>query len=115
MTDPNHPPWYRNPRGEWYVIAQVALIALVVIGPRTIPGFPPWPASIAKISLVAGALLMTAGALLLLVSAVRLGPSLTPLPHPKDDATLVTTGPYRLVRHPSSAGGLVLARGWGLL
>lgn len=115
MTDPNRPPWYRNTRGEWYVVAQLALIALVVFGPRTIPGLSPWPASIATISVVAGAVLMLAGALLLLASALRLGRSLTPLPRPKDDATLVTTGPYRLVRHPIYSGVLVLTLGWALL
>ena len=45
---------------------------------------------------------------------LKLGPNLTPLPYPKPDATLVRTGPYRLVRHPMYAGGIALAFGWAL-
>lgn len=48
MTDPPPPPWYLNTSGEWYVVAQLALIVLIVFGPRTIPGLPPWRVSIAK-------------------------------------------------------------------
>lgn len=33
-------PWYRGARGEWYVIAQFALFALIVFGPPTVPGWP---------------------------------------------------------------------------
>ncbi|HQG32287.1 MAG TPA: isoprenylcysteine carboxylmethyltransferase family protein, partial [Deltaproteobacteria bacterium] len=51
---------------------------------------------------------------LLLAGLVRLGSNLTPLPFPKEDATLVQTGPYRLVRHPMYSGGIILAYGWAL-
>jgi protein-S-isoprenylcysteine O-methyltransferase Ste14 len=40
---------------------------------------------------------------------------LTPLPYPKEGATLIQTGPYAVVRHPMYGGGLVLAFGWALL
>ena len=46
----SRPPWYRNARGEWYVIVQFALIALVFLGPRSLPGVPPWPASMQRIT-----------------------------------------------------------------
>jgi protein-S-isoprenylcysteine O-methyltransferase Ste14 len=59
--------------------------------------------------------LLLAGAGLLLAALIRLGPNLTPLPHPKDQATLVQTGPYGLVRHPIYAGGILAAYGWGLV
>lgn len=31
-------PWWKGTRGEWYVVAQIALIVLVFFGPRNIPG-----------------------------------------------------------------------------
>ena len=30
--------WWKGARGEWYVVAQIVLLALVVFGPRTGPG-----------------------------------------------------------------------------
>ena len=108
-------PWWRGARGEWYVAAQVALIALVFFGPRTLPGWPLWPESLARISVVIGASLAISGLGLLLCSQFELGTYLTPLPYPKPDATLVQTGPYRLVRHPMYAGGILLAFGWALV
>ena len=115
MTRETHPPWWRGARGEWYVAAQLVLMAAVFFAPRTLPGLPAWPVSLARICIVAGAALGFAGASLLLASLFRLGSNLTPLPYPKTDATLVQTGPYRIVRHPMYAGGIVLAFGWALL
>lgn len=107
--------WWRGARGEWYVAGQIALIAAVFLGPRTLPGLPTWPAYVTRIASIVGAALALAGACLLLAGIRGLGANLTPLPHPKPDATLIRTGPYRLVRHPMYAGGIVLAFGWALL
>jgi protein-S-isoprenylcysteine O-methyltransferase Ste14 len=107
-------PWWRGSRGEWYVAAQVLLIALVFLGPRTARSLPAWPAPLAQVSIVVGVTLVLAGASLLVAGLLRLGPNLTPVPYPKDKATLVQTGPYRLVRHPMYGGGIVLALGWAL-
>jgi len=57
---------------------------------------------------------MVLGGALLVAGLVRLGRGLTPLPYPKDDARLVQTGPFSLVRHPMYGGGLVLALGWAV-
>ena len=97
------------------VAAQLALIAVVFLGPRTLPGLPAWPESIARISMLAGGALMAAGAALLLAGILRLGSGLTPLPYPKPGGDLVQTGPYGLVRHPMYAGGIALAYGWALI
>lgn len=52
------------------------------------------------------------GIALSLAAALHLGANLTPLPHPKDDACFVASGPYRLVRHPMYGGVILLALGW---
>jgi protein-S-isoprenylcysteine O-methyltransferase Ste14 len=109
---PRH--WWQGTRGEWYVVAQLALIALVFLGPRTLPGLPDWPASSFLFFQVGGILLMLAGGAFLLTSLLRHGHNLTPLPYPRPAATLIDSGPYRLVRHPMYAGGVVLAFGWAL-
>jgi protein-S-isoprenylcysteine O-methyltransferase Ste14 len=41
--------------------------------------------------------------------------NLTPLPHPRDGATLIHGGVYALVRHPIYGGLIIAAAGWGLL
>ena len=107
-------PWWRGTRGEWYVVAQIALMVLVFLGPRTLPGLPVWPVSLARASVVAGAVLALASVLLLLSGLLRLGPNLTPLPYPTAGATLIQSGPYRFVRHPMYAGGIAMAYGWSL-
>ena len=107
-------PWWRGSRGEWFVVAQIVLILVVFLGPRTVSGLPDWPAPLARVSVIAGAVIALAGLALLLAGLFRLGPNLTPLPYPTSRATLIQTGPYRLVRHPMYAGGIALAYGWAL-
>ena len=106
-------PWWKGARGEWFVVAQVVLVALVFFGPRTLPGLPAFP--IPRVCSAAGIVLMVLGAALLLAGLIRLGPNLTPLPYPRDRATLIETGAYRWVRHPMYAGGILAAFGWALV
>jgi protein-S-isoprenylcysteine O-methyltransferase Ste14 len=54
------------------------------------------------------------GVVIAAVGVRDLGPSLTPLPHPKDDSHLIQTGIYRWVRHPIYVGVIVSALGWAL-
>ena len=107
-------PWWKGARGEWFVVAQIVLIALVFLGPRTVAGLPAWSFPFPRAWPVAGGALMIAGGGLFGAGILRLGRGLTPLPYPKDGAELVQTGPYALVRHPMYGGGLVLALGWAL-
>jgi len=106
--------WWTGKRGEWYVVVQVLLMALVFFGPRTMPSFSPWPKPSAALWSLAGGTLLVAGGAFLLAAVFRLRRHLTPLPYPTGGATLIQTGPYALVRHPMYAGGLVLALGWAL-
>jgi len=112
--DDDRAPWWKGTRGEWLVVVQLTLMAVVFLGPRRIGdiGSSPWPAARAWQS--AGLALMISGLVLLLAGAVRLGHGLTPLPYPKDGAQLIDTGPFALVRHPMYSGGILIAFGWAL-
>lgn len=108
-------PWWKGTRGEWYVVAQIALIVLVFFGPRNIPGWPIWISPFTWLGSIVGSALLPAGILLLIVAIFRLGPNLTPVPYPKEEGTLIETGPYQLVRHPMYCGGIFMSLGWALL
>jgi protein-S-isoprenylcysteine O-methyltransferase Ste14 len=104
--------WWKGTRGEWYVVAQGPLFALVVFGPRTWPGESAWAFPYAPLVSAAGVLLLLMGGLLAMAGMFKLGPNLTPLPYPKDETTLLQTGPYRIVRHPIYSGAILMAFGW---
>jgi protein-S-isoprenylcysteine O-methyltransferase Ste14 len=90
-------------------------MALVFFGPRTLDGLPDWPPTLARIMRIVGAAFVVGGSGLLLAGLLQLGSrSLSLLPSPRRHAKLIQTGPYRLVRHPMYAGGIVLAYGWAL-
>jgi len=110
----DRPPWWKGARGEWLVVTQLLLIALVFLGPRAVVGRPAREFPFPRACAAAGGALMLGGIALLIAGGVCLGRGLTPLPYPKDGAGLVQTGPYALVRHPMYSGGLVLALGWAL-
>ena len=105
-------PWWKGPRGEWYVVAQVALFVLVVFGPRTWFGWPTWTFPYTQLGSVGGGVLLLMGGLLIGAGIFKLGANLTAVPYPKDQATLVVTGPYQLVRHPIYSGAIFMAFGW---
>ncbi|MDW8327204.1 MAG: isoprenylcysteine carboxylmethyltransferase family protein [Anaerolineales bacterium] len=111
----NGAPWWRGTRGEWYVVVQVGLFLLVGFGPRELPGVSSWGPPLSVFTLFIGLVLGGAGGLLALAGLLCLGANLTPLPHPKDDATLVETGAYALVRHPIYGGLSLAAFGWALV
>ena len=115
MGDSPLTPWWKGSRGEWYVVEQVVLFALVLFGPRSWTALPDWPPGLTRAGTVAGLLLLVAGAALMLAAFFRLGRNLTPLPYPKAEGKLVDRGAYGLVRHPIYSGGIAAAFGWALL
>lgn len=113
MTD-QPAPWWHGTRGEWYVVAQGALLALVALGPRQWAGVPTWPAEWSGVSTMVGVALMAGGGLFGALGGAHLGRNLTAVPRPKQDANLVDTGAYAWVRHPIYCGLIVAAFGWAL-
>jgi len=93
-----------GPRGEGWVAAQSVVFAAgalcAAFGPRWPHGAEPWLR-------IAGFVLEAVGVATFVVSRFTLGQSFTPLPRPRDRATLRTTGIYGLVRHPVYGGLLV--------
>lgn len=87
----------------------------MLLGPRSIGDGPigRWPAH--RAWQIAGIVLIIAGAAFLIAGGVRLGRGLTPLPRPLDDARLVESGPYAVVRHPMYFGGVLLGFGWACI
>ena len=107
-------PWWRGARGEWYVVAQFILLGLVLVAPWLAPGGA-WRTPWSWLARGAGALLLLVGAGAAGVGLLGLGRNLSPLPHPKDDAALVESGLYGLVRHPIYSGLIAGCWGWALL
>jgi protein-S-isoprenylcysteine O-methyltransferase Ste14 len=105
-------PWWKGAKGEWYVVAQIPLIAVAFFGPRTLPGWPAWTPPFTWLASIAGIIFMATGVLLVMLAVFRLGSSLTAVPYPKENGSLVETGPYRLVRHPIYSGLILMVFGW---
>ena len=105
----------KSTHGEWYVVGQIALILLVFFGPHTFPGWPKWMSPFTWLVSIGGGILLAAGVLLLAVAIFRLGTNLTAVLYPKEQGTLIETGPYRLVRHPMYCGGILISLGWAFL
>lgn len=110
----SHAPWWKGTRGEWYLVVQAGLIVLLALGPRAWRGLPAWGFPFAGIGSLAGGVLFLTGSIIAATGALSLGKNLTPLPRPKEHATLTVTGAYRFVRHPIYSGVTFMAFGWGL-
>ena len=109
------PAWWKNTRGEWYVVAQSVLFALIAFGPGWLDVRPDLPETWRWIALGVGAALGAAGFGLAMAGLFWLGDNLSVFPHPKDNATLVQSGAYRIVRHPIYSGLIIGAAGWALI
>lgn len=100
-----------GPRGEGWVAAQIVLLlAVAVLGARNLSQAEADSGRLALV--VVGFVMVSLGAWFVAGGIRDLGRSRTALPYPRDDASLVTTGIYRRVRHPIYVGLIALAVGW---
>jgi protein-S-isoprenylcysteine O-methyltransferase Ste14 len=97
------------------VVGQIVLIGLAVLAGR--PGLGrPIPANpLAWLEVAFGAAALVAAAWVVGRALLDLGGSLTPVPRPRADGRLVTTGIYSHVRHPIYAGMILSAIGWSAI
>jgi protein-S-isoprenylcysteine O-methyltransferase Ste14 len=107
-------PWWKNSRGELFVVGQFALFSLIIFGPRTISVLPAWSSKFHMVSSMTGVTLIFTGIMLATAGTFNLGRNLTPFICPKAGSVLLEQGAYRLVRHPIYSGILQMAFGWGL-
>jgi protein-S-isoprenylcysteine O-methyltransferase Ste14 len=95
-------------RGAGWVWGQSALTAVILALGVLPPRWPDWMR-------VLGIAILLAGVAVFLWAARTLGSSFTPYPRPRPEGVLVEQGPYRFVRHPVYAAGLLFLLGYGLL
>ncbi|MFN4278842.1 methyltransferase family protein [Thermosynechococcus sp.] len=96
--------WWRNQRGEFWVIGQTVLSIGFILLPVIRVVILPFAV---RLGLTLGLGLI--GLSLGIRGLLNLGNNLTPLPHPKEDSQLVTTGVYGWVRHPIYSSVIFLA------
>ena len=101
--------FFTNQNGEWWLLAQVFLIRA-----HALPSWSPdlgggwhWPFGL----YIAGQLVIGIGLVLAVQGFQALGDSLSPLPDPKPNASLITVGVYGRCRHPLYRAVLICSIG----
>ena len=100
-------------RGEGWVVIQLALIAAVLLSAFAGRGWS--NDTLGIVAYAVGGTLLALGLGLMAAGATRLGMALTPLPAPKQQADVISTGVYRFVRHPIYGGVLLVTLGWTIV
>jgi protein-S-isoprenylcysteine O-methyltransferase Ste14 len=98
--------------GVGWVIAQGALFIFFLMALLSGESVGDVPGLI--LAQVMGLVLAVAGAALSVWSLTQHGWSVSPFPRPVDGARLVSSGPYRFVRHPMYSGIVLFTLGVGL-
>ena len=109
-------PHSQSPKGNGigFVVVQAVLLGILFFGPSHL-NTDTSIYSPKGLLLWFGYGIFILGTIIALIAAINLGKNLTPLPRPKENAELVQTGLYRLVRHPIYFGVIVLSIGWGAI
>jgi protein-S-isoprenylcysteine O-methyltransferase Ste14 len=102
-----------GPRGEGWVLVQGILLVLVAAAGWSLG--PDWSGAVRLAGIVVGIALIASGIVLAVRGVADLGRAMTPLPRPREDAALVETGAYALVRHPIYGGLILAAFGWAIV
>lgn len=105
---------WKGQRGEYWVLMQ----AVLMLGYLLLPVYRPvWlmvqPPLLYGIWVLSG-LLFAVAAVFLMKGLIDLGENLTPLPHPKENAQLVQSGIYGIVRHPLYSGIILAAKAYAI-
>jgi len=87
-----------NKNGEWWLVMQLTLVGAHFLPPITFAEVV--PSYISIIIEMTGFLLLLCGIYIGISSLIALGKNLSPLPEPKEKATLVTNSVYNYCRHP---------------
>ena len=99
--------WLDGSRREFWLLAQLVLLVVFT-------GLPAWPSAGPLLARVLGIAVIVAGVVLAWIAIRSMGRSLTPLPHPRDESQLVTTGVYAHVRHPIYGSVILMTLGTSL-
>lgn len=94
---------------EWLLVGiQLALFVLYFVSITAVDAF------FIDVLKIVGGVPMVVGAVLIIWALLQQRLNISVFPSPKEDGYLVTTGVYKLVRHPIYAGILFLAFGYAL-
>src|SRR3990172_1407913 len=99
-------------RGEGWVALQFIFLGAIAIGGWMFGGA--WTGVAQQALLVVGGLLIVGGGAIGALGVVTLGPSLSAMPRPTDQAVQISHGVYSQIRHPIYAGLVCGALGWSL-
>ena len=100
-------------RGEGWVALQFIFLGAIALGGWLFGGA--WSGVAGQAQLVVGGLLIVGGLVIAALGVVNLGPSLSAMPRPTDQAVQVSHGVYSQIRHPIYAGLVCAAVGWSLV
>ncbi len=103
----------RRDRGTRLLVASSLVIAFVLA--LAVRGWAPaFDTPAPKVFLLAGVLVMWIGLVVRIWAVLTLGGSFSTFLQAQTGQTVVTHGPYRLVRHPSYTGLLLIGLGFGI-